>query len=186
MTLARERHAEQSRSEHLLDEISEWRRARSIRDYCSAMLAAHPDDPPRSNAGKYGLPLSQQIRDRRKAIELASTDAMNARRCGYSAKWILHPDQIGPIQQAWTPTREGAMDALKLTAAYARAAQTGSGAEVDGNRLADKAVVGTDWWIVLAALRGNVITESDIEATGFTLQQLKRTVVTHDNHLSQA
>jgi citrate lyase subunit beta/citryl-CoA lyase len=150
-------------------------------EYEAALL----EDPGRINAGRFGLPFIQQIRERLKAIDLASTDASNARRCGYAAKWILHPDQIVPIQQAWTPTREGALDALKLTAAYARAARSGSGAEVDGNRLADKAVVGTDWWIVLAALRGNVITESDIEATGFTLQQLKRTVVTHDNHLSQ-
>ncbi len=140
----------------------------------------------RINAGKFGLAFIQQVRDRQRAIELASGDALNARRCGYAAKWILHPDQIEPIQRAWTPTREGAMDALKLTAAYARAALSGSGAEVDGNRLADKAVVGTDWWIVLAALKGNVITESDVEATGFSLQQLKRTVVTHDNHLSQS
>ncbi len=150
-------------------------------EYAAALAA----EPGRINVGKFGLAFIQQVRDRQRAIELATGDARNARRCGYAAKWVLHPDQIEPIQQAWTPTREGALDALKLTAAYARAALTGSGAEVDGNRLADKAVVGTDWWIVLAALKGNVITEADVEATGFTLQQLKRTVVTHDNHLSQ-
>ncbi|MDH4070056.1 MAG: aldolase/citrate lyase family protein [Ignavibacteria bacterium] len=154
----------------------------SAEEYAEALQG----DPGRINAGKFGLPFIQQMRDRIRAIRLAEEDAADARRCGYAAKWILHPDQIEPIQKAWTPTREGALNALKLTAAYARAARTGSGAEVDGNRLADKAVVGTDWWIVLAALKGSVLTESDIKETGFTLQQLKRTVVTHDNHLSQA
>ena len=104
----------------------------------------------------------------------------NARRCGYAAKWILHPDQIVPIQRAWTPTRERAVAALNLAAAYTQAAHGGSGAEVNGNRLADKAVVGTDWWIVRAALKRDVLAESDIKATGFTLQQLERTIVTHD------
>ena len=61
-----------------------------------------------------------------------------------------------------------------------QAAHGGSGAEVNGNRLADKAVVGTDWWIVRAALKRDVLAESDIKATGFTLQQLERTIVTHD------
>jgi len=133
-------------------------------------------------SGKFGMPFIQQLRDRRKAIDLAEADALNARRCGYAAKWILHPDQIEPIQRAWTPTREQAMAALTLAATYARAARNGSGAEVDGNRLADKAVVGTDWWIVRAALRANVLTDTDIDATGFTLQQLQRTVVTHDHY----
>lgn len=112
------------------------------------------------------------------AIALAHRDAVDARRCGYAAKWILHPDQIAPIHAAWTPGRPEALAALQLTANYARAAQRGSGAEVDGNRLADKAVVGTDWWIVQAGLRAGVLTEQDIAATGCTLELLERTVMT--------
>jgi citrate lyase subunit beta/citryl-CoA lyase len=145
-------------------------------------LAALETEPSAIDASRFGPKFSDQVAKRRQAIALAEGDARNARRCGYSAKWILHPDQIGPIQGAWTPTRDQALAALDLAASYARAAQSGSGAEVDGNRLADKAVVGTDWWIVLSGLRGNVINEADVKATGCTLQQLKRTVVTHDLH----
>jgi len=137
-------------------------------------------DPATMDKKRFGEEFITQLCVRREALELAEQDAWDARRCGYGAKWILHPDQIAPIQRAWTPTRERALAALNLAASYKNAAQTGSGAEVDGNRLADKAVVGTDWWIVLAAIKGNVLCPEDIQATGFTLQQLERTVVTHD------
>jgi len=56
----------------------------------------------------------------------------------------------------------------------------GSGVELSGDRLADKAVVGTDWWLVTAAIRSNVLTPDDIAATGFTLQELERTVRTRE------
>ncbi len=122
------------------------------------------------------------MRSRERALDLARRDAADARACGYAAKWILHPDQIEPIHAAWTPTRGEALAALKLTADYARAAQKGSGAEVDGDRLADKAVVGTDWWVVRGAIKSGVLTDADIAATGFTYGELQRTVVTHDQH----
>ena len=115
-----------------------------------------------------------------RALELARTDALNARLCGYAAKWILHPDQIEPIQSAWTPTRDVALRALNLTATYARAALSGSGAEVHGEQLADKAVVGTEWWVVRSGLLAGTIGEEDVVQTGFTLEQLERTCRTRD------
>jgi len=121
-----------------------------------------------------------KVVERRAALELAARDARDARAIGFAAKWILHPDQIPAIQGAWVPSRERALEALHLTAAYTRAALTGSGAEVDGNRLADKAVVGTDWWIVLNAMKGGVLQDADFGATGYSFDQLKRTVVTRD------
>lgn len=126
------------------------------------------------------------LQKKERALELARRDAANARAIGYAAKWILHPDQIDPIHSAWTPEREVALAALKLTADYARAALTGSGAEVDGDRLADKAVIGTEWWTVQAAMRGGILTTADVDATGFSFTQLQRTVVTHDAHTSLA
>jgi len=148
----------------------------TVKEYNNALT----QDPSTIDERKFGKQFLEQLWQRAKALELAEQDARNARRCGYTANWILHPDQIVPIQRAWTPTRERAVAALNLAAAYTQAAHGGSGAEVNGNRLADKAVVGTDWWIVRAALKGDVLAESDIKATGFTLQQLERTIVTHD------
>ncbi len=120
---------------------------------------------------------------RRAALDLAARDACDARAIGFAGKWILHPDQIDVIQGAWVPTRARALQALTLAAAYAKAALHGSGAEVDGIRLADKAVVGTDWWLVTSGLQGGVLTETDVAATGLTLEQLQRTVVTREFQL---
>lgn len=139
-------------------------------DAVTATLPIRPRDPNNSEA----------IARHTSAIELARADAMNARRCGYAAKWILHPDQIEPIQSAWTPTREAALSALQLTARYTRAATSGSGAEVHGEQLADKAVIGTEWWVVRAALAAEVLTNVDIKNTGYTLGELERTVRTRD------
>ena len=50
--------------------------------------------------------------------------------------------------------------------------------ELHGNSLADKAVVGTEWWQVRAGLSAGVLTEDDIAATGYPLQTLERTVRT--------
>ncbi len=112
------------------------------------------------------------------AILAAKRDAEDARRIGYAAKWILHPDQIEPIQGAWTPSREEALAALDLTRRYTEAAIAGSGAELHGNALADKAVVGTEWWQVRAGLNAGILNASDIQATGHTLESLERTVRT--------
>jgi citrate lyase subunit beta/citryl-CoA lyase len=148
----------------------------------AAAAAAMDADPDTLDVNVFGESFVQQVRLRRRALDLARRDAADARAAGYAAKWILHPDQIEPIHSAFTPSHEEALRALVLTADYARAATSGSGAEVDGDRLADKAVVGTDWWVVRAALQAGVLTETDIASTGFTYEQLLRTVVTHDGH----
>ena len=91
-------------------------------------------------------------------------------------------ETLAEVVRHYSEKGSAALPALKLTADYARAAQTGSGAEVDADRLADKAVVGTDWWIVRAGLKAGTITSADVQATGFSLADLERTVVTHDEH----
>jgi citrate lyase beta subunit len=148
-------------------------------DLYSAAMSSTAD---KLDPNAYPAAFIEQIRLRERAIELARRDAESSRACGYAAKWILHPDQIESIHGAWTPSRAEAMRALTLTADYARAALTGSGAEVDGDRLADKAVVGTDWWVVRGGMKSGIITDADVTATGFTFAQLERTVVTHDEH----
>jgi len=145
--------------------------------YDAALEAA---DVASLDAARYPADFLAKIATRRHALDLAARDARDARAIGFAAKWILHPDQISVIQGAWVPQRARALEALQLTATYTRAALTGSGAEVDGNRLADKAVVGTDWWIVLNALKGGVLTDADFAETGYTFEQLRRTVVTRD------
>jgi citrate lyase subunit beta/citryl-CoA lyase len=150
----------------------------SVEDYKAALAAGSKG----ADASIVGDDFVAGLREREHALDLARRDAANARACGYAAKWILHPDQIEPIHAAWTPSRERALAALNLAAIYTKAAETGSGAEVDGNRLADKAVVGTDWWIVRAGMVSGVLSDDDFTDTGYSFGELQRTVVTHDAH----
>lgn len=136
------------------------------------------------NVSVMGQDFVNAMSKKERALALVERDAKNARAVGYAAKWILHPDQIEAVQKAWTPSRDEALRALQLAASYTRAAHTGSGAEVDDDRLADKAVVATDWWFVKMGLRAGVLTASDIQDTGFALEELQRIVVTHESHLT--
>ena len=119
------------------------------------------------DANEVGEEFIEAMKRKERALELVRCDAEDARAIGYAAKWILHPDQIEPVHSGWSPNREDALSALELTVNYAQAALSGSGAEVDGDRLADKAVVGTEWWQVLAGLKAGSLTEDDLNKSGF-------------------
>ncbi|MEM1008327.1 MAG: aldolase/citrate lyase family protein [Myxococcota bacterium] len=131
-----------------------------------------------------GVSFVQALQRREEAIALAARDALDAHVLGYAGKWVLHPDQIEPIQSAFSPTREESLKALALIARYARAARAGSGAEVDRDRLADKAVIGAEWWKVKGGIQAGVLTDKDIEQTGLSWQELQRTAVSYDGHSS--
>lgn len=138
-------------------------------DAVTATLPVRPKD---------GLPTPDAVAARQVALDLAHRDAADACRLGFAGKWVLHPDQIAPIQAAFGPTAEQAGRALRLCADYARAAMAGSGAERDQAqpgqvRLIDKAVAGMEFWVVQAGLRYGVLTDPDVAATGLTLAQLR-------------
>jgi citrate lyase subunit beta/citryl-CoA lyase len=153
----------------------------SVEEYKAALKLSSSE----LDAAQVGEDFVAAMKRKEYAIELCRHDALNARAIGYAAKWILHPDQIKPIHDAWSPGREESLKALKLTADYTAAALAGSGAEVDHDRLADKAVVGTEWWLVRAGLRTGSLTQADIDATGFTYEQLLRCVVTTEAQIEQ-
>lgn len=117
---------------------------------------------------------AEQEAARQEALRLCAQDAKDAKKLGFAGKWVLHPDQIAPIQDAWLPTRERALAALQLAVHYAQAAQRGSGAELAGVQLADRAVIGADWWLVEDALHGQVLTMDDVAATGMPLEELRK------------
>lgn len=132
--------------------------------------------PAQLTAAGHPAPFVQAVTTWQHAVALAQHDAQDARQCGFAAKWILHPDQIEPVQGAWTPSMEQARQALDMAVAYARAALAGSGAEVQGTQLVDRAVVATGWWQVEAALRAGMLSDKDAAASGFTLNALRQSV----------
>ncbi len=138
-------------------------------DAVTATLPVRAKDP--------AAPTDAERARHNEALALASRDAADAARLGYAGKWVLHPDQIAPIQAAFAPTAERAHQALALCAAYARAALAGSGAERDEAggqvRLVDKAVAGVEFWAVKAGLRAGALNVADLHASGFSLDELR-------------
>jgi citrate lyase subunit beta/citryl-CoA lyase len=69
----------------------------------------------------------------------ASTTAL--RRNGFGARQAIHPDQVGPINEAFTPTSD---EVERARATLAGADATGNGAWVDAEgRMVDEAVLRT-------------------------------------------
>lgn len=165
-----------------------------------AVTAAIPARPPRpddlapeeyqrllqdesADLSRCGPAFAQALQRRHHALQACRRDAQDARAIGFAGKWVLHPDQIAPIQEAWRPTRPQALQALRSVAAYARAAQTGSGAELHDHRMADKAVIGALWWEVQDALRCGVLQATELGELDVTLEQLRRAVVSREQQL---
>lgn len=166
-------------------------------DAVTAAIPARPPRPASMSAEEYTLALqgdlavlaacepsfAQAIQRRQEALEICRREAQDARAIGFAGKWVLHPDQIAPIQEAWQPTRDEALRALHVVADYARAATTGSGARLHGQQMADKAVIGALWWEVQDAARAGVLQAADFALCGATLDQMRRAVVTRDQQL---
>src|SRR3954452_16282291 len=67
--------------------------------------------------------------------------AMRTRILGYDGKWSLHPDQVGVINEVYTPTQEQYDDAFDLLEAYDKATTEGDrrGAVMFGDEMIDEA-----------------------------------------------
>ncbi len=59
---------------------------------------------------------------------------------GYDGKWVLHPDQVGIVNTAFTPTKESYDQAKQLVAAYRESLDSqGRGAMMHGEIMVDEA-----------------------------------------------
>ncbi|MBS7790884.1 CoA ester lyase [Roseococcus sp. SDR] len=70
-------------------------------------------------------------------VEATHADALAAKELGFSGKVVFHPDQIAPINAAFTPDAAEVEKARRFVAAYAQAAARGEAvALVDGEFIA--------------------------------------------------
>lgn len=68
-------------------------------------------------------------------------DVVASAALGYDGKWAIHPSQVGPINQGFTPTAEAIARAKKLVAAYAASDAAGRGALLLDGEMVDLATV---------------------------------------------
>lgn len=79
-------------------------------------------------------------------------DALTAKELGFSGKVVFHPDQIAPVNAAFTPDAAEVAKAQRFVAAYAEAAARGEAvALVDGDFIAMDLVPRMERIIALAA-----------------------------------
>ncbi len=54
-----------------------------------------------------------------------AAESTAAARLGFSGKQVIHPDQVGPVQRAFTPDEDAIADASRIVQAYEEQAVTG-------------------------------------------------------------
>jgi len=73
-------------------------------------------------------------------------DAQMAARMGFDGKWAIHPAQLDPIHEAFTPTQEEIAHAQHIVDEYEKAdVQGGLGAIVIDDQMIDAAVLRVEW-----------------------------------------
>lgn len=74
--------------------------------------------------------------------EACRRDALRSARLGFDGKWAIHPAQIEPINEAFTPSPDEIAAAQRYVDAYARAgSEAGKGAITSGADMVDAATV---------------------------------------------
>ncbi len=67
--------------------------------------------------------------------------AKMSRALGFDGKWSIHPNQIGPINTVFSPSKEEIDRATKVLAAFEKAQKSGLGAVAVDGRMIDNATV---------------------------------------------
>ena len=68
-------------------------------------------------------------------------ESLEGARLGFSGKQIIHPNQVAPVQQAFTPTDEAIDHALRLMEAFQVYQQSGQGAFAIDGKMVDAPMI---------------------------------------------
>ncbi len=89
-------------------------------------------------------------------VAATGQDAASARELGFSGKVVFHPDQIAPVNEAFTPSAEEVAKARRYIAAFQEAAAKGENlAYVDGTFIAMDLVPNMERILALAEAASN-------------------------------
>lgn len=68
-------------------------------------------------------------------------EALRARALGYTGKLLIHPAQVAPAHEAFTPTPDEVASARRVLASFEEMARAGIGVDTAGGRMIDRAMV---------------------------------------------
>lgn len=114
---------------------------------CSAMVVAGRAAGIQVVDGPYA-----RVRD----LDGLVVDAAHAVDLGFDGKWALHPDQVGPLHDAFSPTPAELERAEAILAAYEQATASGRGAVLVDGEMIDEASCRIARKIVERGRRGTV------------------------------
>jgi len=92
-------------------------------------------------AAAYGLQSIDMVSIDFKDLEALRQEASFGARLGYSGKQIIHPDQVGPIQAAFTPDEASILQARHLVQAFEEHQAQGSGAFALDGKMIDRPLI---------------------------------------------
>jgi citrate lyase beta subunit len=84
-------------------------------------------------------------------------EAKQGSRMGYTGKQIIHPNQVAPVQEAFTPDAEAIIQAMQILEAYAVHQQIGKGAFAMEGKMIDAPIVKAAERIVARAIAAGKI-----------------------------
>jgi citrate lyase beta subunit len=90
-------------------------------------------------------------------LEGLRAEAEQGARMAYSGKQIIHPNQVNPVQQAFTPSDEAITQAKRVVQAAADHQQEGQGAfALDGKMIDAPVVKAAEWVLARARAAGRI------------------------------
>lgn len=92
-------------------------------------------------AAAYGLQAIDMVSIDYKDLEALRQEASFGARLGYSGKQIIHPDQVGPVQEAFTPDEAAIAQAQRLVQAFRDHQAQGSGAFALDGKMIDRPLI---------------------------------------------
>ncbi len=104
-----------------------------------------------THAAAYGLQAIDMVFLDFKDAEGLRAEAIQAAQMGYTGKQVIHPAQVGPTQEAFTPGAEEIAYATQVVEAAVRHQQDGRGAFALDGKMIDAPVVKIAEWVLQRA-----------------------------------
>ena len=101
-----------------------------------------------THAAAFGLQSLDMVFMDLKDIEELRRECLEAARMAYTGKQAIHPNQIGPIQEAFTPSEEAVSHARRVVDAAEQNQQSGVGAFTLDGKMVDAPVVRAAQWVL--------------------------------------
>lgn len=93
-------------------------------------------------AAAYGLQAIDMVSIDFKDIEKLRAESRFGAQLGYSGKQVIHPNQVAPVQEAFSPDQAAIEHAQRIVASFEASLKEGKGAyALDGNKMIDMPLV---------------------------------------------